>query len=128
MTLAGWIFILSSRSARCAGVGGRPGFGSRLPASRIPAQLMKYEKSLWYTTIGTPLSGAACCSQRASAACQRPRNAFARERLRDPGDIARIGVDVRIAPGMEIAERAVEDFRDSQLDDVLRGFEVTRAA
>src|SRR5260370_32409722 len=50
------------------------------------------------------------------------------ERLRDPGDIARVGVDMRITAGMEVPERAVDDFRDFQLDDVLRGFEVTRAA
>src|SRR6267154_6298441 len=48
------------------------------------------------------------------------------ERLRDPGDIAWVGVDMRIAPGMEIPQRAVDDFRDFQLDDVLRGFEITR--
>src|SRR5882672_5626177 len=50
------------------------------------------------------------------------------ERLRNPGDVARIGVDVRIAAGMEIPQRAVEDFRYFQLDDVLRGFEITRTA
>src|SRR5437016_2983147 len=50
------------------------------------------------------------------------------ERLRNPSDIARIGVDVRIAAGMEIPQRSVEDFRYFQLDHVLRGFEVTRAA
>src|SRR6266851_6680523 len=46
----------------------------------------------------------------------------------DLGDIARIGMDVWVAAGMEVSERAVYDFRDFQLDDVLRGFEVTRAA
>src|SRR5258708_22673529 len=50
------------------------------------------------------------------------------ERLRNSSDIARIGVDVRIAAGMEIPQRSVEDFRYFQLDDVLRGFKVTRAA
>src|SRR6195256_4467164 len=50
------------------------------------------------------------------------------ERLRDPGDIARVGVDMRIAAGMEVPQRPVEDFRDFQLDDVLRGFEVAGAA
>src|SRR5712691_5721024 len=55
------------------------------------------------------------------------RHAFL-ERLRNPSDIARIGVDVRIAAGMEVAERSVDDFRYFQLDDVLRGFEVTRIA
>src|SRR5258707_2726424 len=50
------------------------------------------------------------------------------ERQRDLGDVARIGVDVRIAAGMEIPQRSVEALRYFQLDDVLRGFEVTRAA
>src|SRR6266850_6296041 len=50
------------------------------------------------------------------------------ERLRHPGDVARIGVDVRIAAGMEIPQRTVDDFRDFQFDDVLRGFEVARTA
>src|SRR5258705_9707598 len=45
------------------------------------------------------------------------------ERLRDSGDIARVGVDMRIAAGMEVPQRAVDDFRDFQLDHVLRGFE-----
>src|SRR6267154_4400432 len=48
------------------------------------------------------------------------------EHQRNPGDIARIGVDVGIAAGMEVSERSVDDFRDFQLADVLRGFEVTR--
>src|SRR5260370_34874904 len=49
------------------------------------------------------------------------------ERLRDPGDVARIGVDVRIPAGLEVPARAVAAFRDFQLDDVLPGFEGTRA-
>src|SRR5438876_671976 len=50
------------------------------------------------------------------------------ERQRNLGDIARIGVNVRIAAGMEVTERAVYDFWNFQPDDVLRGFEITRAA
>src|SRR5258706_6680136 len=40
---------------------------------------MKYDMSLWYTTIGTPLSGAASLCQRFIAACQRSRNASPRD-------------------------------------------------
>src|SRR5258706_6670465 len=46
----------------------------------MPAQLRKYDMSLWYTTIGTPLSGAACCCQRFIASSQRLRKSSARER------------------------------------------------
>src|SRR5438309_10005985 len=36
------------------------------------------------------------------------------ERLRNPSDIARIGVDVRIATGMEVTECAIYDVRNFQ--------------
>src|SRR5947207_4119082 len=50
------------------------------------------------------------------------------ERRRDPGDVARVGMDVRIAAGMHVPERPVDHLRDLQPGDVLRGLEVTRAA
>src|SRR6267154_4819896 len=50
------------------------------------------------------------------------------ERQRNPGDIARIGMDVRIAARMKVPQGPVEDLRYFQPDNVLRGFEVTRTA
>src|SRR5258708_40120715 len=55
-----------------------------------------------------------------------------REPLRDDNahldDIARVEMDVRIARGMDVAERAVDDFWDLEPHHELRGFDEARRA
>jgi len=45
------------------------------------------------------------------------------EDLGDLGDISRIEMNVRVAGRVDIAERAVDDFRDLEFDYVLRCLE-----
>src|SRR5262249_60536144 len=48
------------------------------------------------------------------------------EHGRDLRDIARVGMDVRVASRVDVAERPVDDLRDLQLGDVLRSLEISR--